>query len=56
MKIIFTFACSGMFRNVPACSMFRILSTAGWNGLKYIEVTSTKIKRDSKRRVTQHIM
>ena len=27
MKIIFIFSCSGMFRNVPECSMFRILST-----------------------------
>ena len=27
MKMFF-FSCSGMFRNVPECSMFRILSTA----------------------------
>ena len=27
MKIIFIFSCSGMFRHVPECSMFRILST-----------------------------
>ena len=27
MKIIFIFSCSGMFRNVPECSMFRVLST-----------------------------
>ena len=28
MKIILIFSCSGMFRNVPACSVFRVLSTA----------------------------
>ena len=27
MKIILIFSCSGMFRNVPECSMFRVLST-----------------------------
>ena len=27
MKIIFIFSRSGMFRNVPECSMFRVLST-----------------------------
>ena len=27
MKIIFSFSCSGMFQNVPECSMFRVLST-----------------------------
>ena len=27
MKIIFIFSCSGMFRNVPECSMFGVLST-----------------------------
>ena len=27
MKIIFIFSCSGMLRNVPECSVFRILST-----------------------------
>ena len=27
MKIIFIFSCSGMFRNVPECSVFRVLST-----------------------------
>ena len=26
-KIIFIFSCSGMFRNVPGCSMFLVLST-----------------------------
>ena len=28
MKIIFIFSCSGMFRHVPECSVFRVLSTA----------------------------
>ena len=27
MKNILIFSCSGMFRNVPGCSMFRVLST-----------------------------
>ena len=27
MKIIFIFSCSGMFRDVPECSVFRVLST-----------------------------
>ena len=27
MKITFIFSCSGMFRNVPECSVFRVLST-----------------------------
>ena len=27
MKIIFIFSCSGMFRDVPRCSMFLVLST-----------------------------
>ena len=27
MKIIFIFSCSGMFRHVPECSLFRVLST-----------------------------
>ena len=27
MKITFIFSCSGMFRNVPECSMFLVLST-----------------------------
>ena len=27
MTIIFIFSCLGMFRNVPECSMFRVLST-----------------------------
>ena len=27
MKIIFIFSCSGMFQDVPECSMFRVLST-----------------------------
>ena len=27
MKIIFIFSCSGMFRDVPECSMFQVLST-----------------------------
>ena len=27
MKIIFIFSCSGMFRNVPECSLFLVLST-----------------------------
>ena len=27
MKIIFIFSCSGMFRDVPECSMFLVLST-----------------------------
>ena len=27
MKIIFIFSCSGMFRHVPECSVFRTLST-----------------------------
>ena len=27
MKNILIFPCSGMFRNVPGCSMFRVLST-----------------------------
>ena len=27
MKVIFIFSCSGMFRNVPECSMFQVLST-----------------------------
>ena len=27
MKIIFIFSCSGMFRHVPECSVFRVLST-----------------------------
>ena len=27
MKIIFIFSCSGMFRHVPECSIFRVLST-----------------------------
>ena len=27
MKIIFIFSCFGMFRHVPECSMFRVLST-----------------------------
>ena len=27
MKIIFIFSCSGMFRNIPECSVFRVLST-----------------------------
>ena len=28
MKIIFVFSCSGMFRDVPECSVFWVLSTA----------------------------
>ena len=31
MKITFIFSCSGMFRHVPECSMFRILSTPAGN-------------------------
>ena len=27
MKIIFIFSCSGIFRDVPVCSVFRVLST-----------------------------
>ena len=27
MKITFIYSCSGMFRHVPECSMFRVLST-----------------------------
>ena len=27
MKVPFIFSCSGMFRNVPECSMFLVLST-----------------------------
>ena len=27
MKIVFVFSCSGMFRDVPECSVFRVLST-----------------------------
>ena len=27
MKIIFTFSCSGIFRDVPVCSVFLVLST-----------------------------
>ena len=27
-EFFFIFSCSGMFRNVPECSMFRVLSTA----------------------------
>ena len=28
--IIIIIRCSGMFRNVPGCSMFQVLSTALW--------------------------
>ena len=28
MRIIFSFSCSGMFRDVPECFVFRVLSTA----------------------------
>ena len=36
MKIIFILSCSGMFRNVPDCSMFQILSTPTKKCLKII--------------------
>ena len=35
MKITFIFSCSGMFRNVTECSMFRILSTPQFLGISY---------------------
>ena len=33
-KITLIFSCSGMFRNVPECSMFQVLSTPVTNGLQ----------------------
>ena len=35
--------CSGMFRHVPECSMFRVLSTAEWENIKLREVWETFI-------------
>ena len=40
MKIIFIFSCSGMFRDVPECSVFRVLSTAQVTSLRSIAVLS----------------
>ena len=36
MKDIFIFSCSGMFRDVPECSMFRVLSTPKRTPQEYI--------------------
>ena len=44
MKIIFIFSCSGMFRNVPACSgMFHVpgFINARYGHIRVIDITIT---------------
>ena len=49
MKIIFIFSCSGMFRNVPDCSMFQVLSTPTKKCLKIIrKFSKVALKLDLK--------
>ena len=38
MKIIFIFSCSGMFRHLPECSVFRVLSTPIPSKLSAIDI------------------
>ena len=49
MKIIFIFSCSGMFRNVPDCSMFQVLSTPTKKCIKIIrKFSKVALKLDLK--------
>ena len=47
MKIIFIFSCSGMFRDVPECSVFQVLSTPSADGLISVLMMEPEIAASS---------
>ena len=47
MKIIFIFSCSGMFRDVPECSVFPVLSTPYHQALWSADGPNTKLRSTS---------
>ena len=53
MKIIFIFSCSGMFRDVPECSVFGVLSTPLWAFEKSVE---GKPKKATSLVVIEHVL
>ena len=44
-KILKIFSCSGMFRNVPECSMFRVLSTASYETLAPLKTPAWEVTK-----------